>query len=333
MRARSTTSCTSTRRRCLSCQSPNSTNCAIADELQFQIVHQVEELWMKLIAYTLLDIDDYLQQENTNRVLTLFRRVHTAQRLMIQQIALLEIMSPKEYQDIRKRLGNGSGQESPGFRVLLKMYQPIWNSFKEHYLDKHGLTLEKIYDSEYSHGDAYVVAEALAEFDELFQKFRYEHMQLIHRTIGFGSKSLKGRPVEILEEGMRHKFFPGAVGDSRRDDGPVGRGVRRKARSAGRASLSPATRQSGREFGGSRRGNRGAARRRRFPTLSTSPMKDGVIAGDVGSNHVARQVDQRVFQQRNAGFASSGSGCPVGLRLRASLPPARNIARWVADLP
>jgi tryptophan 2,3-dioxygenase len=128
---------------------------------------------------------------------------------MIQQIALLEIMSPKEYQDIRKRLGNGSGQESPGFRVLLKMYQPLWNTFQQFYLDKHGLTLEKIYDSEYSHGDAYVVAEALAEFDELFQKFRYEHMQLIHRTIGFGAKSLKGRPVEILEDGMRQKFFPG----------------------------------------------------------------------------------------------------------------------------
>jgi tryptophan 2,3-dioxygenase len=191
----------------LSCQSKFEQLCN-ADELQFQIVHQVEELWMKLIAYTLLDIDDYLQQENTNRVLTLFRRVHTAQRLMIQQIPLLEIMSPKEYQEIRLRLGNGSGQESPGFRVLLKMYQPLWNSFQEHYLDKHGLTLEKIYDTEYTHSDAYVVAEALAEFDELFQKFRYEHMQLIHRTIGLHSKSLKGRPVEILEEGMRQKFFP-----------------------------------------------------------------------------------------------------------------------------
>jgi tryptophan 2,3-dioxygenase len=179
-----------------------------ADELQFQLVHQVEELWMKLMAYTLLDIDDYLQQENTLRVITLFRRVHTAQRLMIQQLALLETMSPKEYQEIRKKLGNGSGQESPGFRVLLKMYQPIWNSFKENYLDKHRLTVEQIYDTQYTHGDAYVVAEALAEFDELFQKFRYEHMQLIHRTIGFNSKSLKGRPVEILEEGMRHKFFP-----------------------------------------------------------------------------------------------------------------------------
>ena len=30
---------------------------------------------------------------------------------------------------------------------------------------------------------------ALAEFDELFQKFRFEHMQLIHRTIGFGSRN------------------------------------------------------------------------------------------------------------------------------------------------
>jgi tryptophan 2,3-dioxygenase len=191
----------------LSCQTDFAELCN-ADELQFQLVHQIEELWMKLIAYTLLDIDEYLQQENTNRVLTLFRRVHTAQKLMTQQLALLETMSPKEYQEIRKKLGNGSGQESPGFRVLLKMYQSLWNSFQTYYLEKHGLTVEKIYDSQYNHGDAYVVAEALAEFDELFQKFRQEHMQLIHRTIGFSAKSLKGRPVEILEEGMRHKFFP-----------------------------------------------------------------------------------------------------------------------------
>ena len=178
------------------------------DELQFQIVHQIEELWMKLIGYTLLDIDEYIQQENTNRVITLFRRVHIAQRLFIDQLALLETMSPKEYQEIRLQLGNGSGQESPGFRTLLKMHQPLWASFKEHYLDKHGLTIEKIYNSEYSHSDAYVVAEALAEFDELFQKFRYDHLQLIHRTIGLGAKSLKGRSVELLQDGLKTQFFP-----------------------------------------------------------------------------------------------------------------------------
>jgi tryptophan 2,3-dioxygenase len=179
-----------------------------ADELQFQIVHQVEELWMKLMGYTLLDIDDYLEQENTNRVLTLFKRVHIAQRLMIEQLALLETMSPKEYQEIRLVLGNGSGQESPGFRTLLKMPGHLWESFKTHYLDQHGLTVEKIYNSEYSHSDAYVVAEALAEYDELFQKFRYHHIQLINRSIGLGAKSLKGRSVEVLQEGQRVRFFP-----------------------------------------------------------------------------------------------------------------------------
>jgi len=191
----------------LSCQKDFHDFCN-GDELQFQVVHQIEELWMKLIGYTLLGIDDYLQQENTNRVLTLFRRVHIAQTLMMENLSLLETMSPKEYQEIRLGLGNGSGQESPGFRTLLKMHQPLWHSFKTHYLEKHGLTVEKIFNSEYKHSDAYVVAEALAEFDELFQKFRYHHLQLIQRTIGLGSKSLKGRSVDLLNEGLKTRFFP-----------------------------------------------------------------------------------------------------------------------------
>jgi tryptophan 2,3-dioxygenase len=191
----------------LSCQKEFHEFCN-ADEMQFQIVHQAEELWMKLIGYTLLDIDDYIQQENTNRVITLFRRVHLAQGLMIDQLALLETMSPKEYQEIRLGLGNGSGQESPGFRTLLRMHQQLWHSFKTCYLERHGLTVEKIYHSEYSHSDAYIVAEALAEFDELFQKFRYHHLQLIHRTIGLGARSLKGRSVELLNEGLKTQFFP-----------------------------------------------------------------------------------------------------------------------------
>ncbi len=191
----------------LSCQKEFHEFCN-PDELQFQIVHQIEELWLKLINYTLLEIDDYIQQENTNRVTTLFRRVHVALKLMTEQLALLETMSPKEYQEIRLQLGNGSGQESPGFRTILRMHKPLWDSFTACYLDKHELTVEKIYNSEYKHGDAYVVAEALAEFDELFQKFRYHHLQLIHRTIGLGAKSLKGRSVEILQEGLRSSFFP-----------------------------------------------------------------------------------------------------------------------------
>jgi len=191
----------------LECQKPLADLCN-ADELQFQIVHQVEELWMKLMAYTLVDVMDYIRAKHTHRVITLMTRVHRIQRMMIDQLMVLETMSPKEYQQIRLQLGNGSGQESPGFQLLLKMPPDLWACFTTAYLDDAGLTISDIYDEKYTHDDPYVVAENLLEFDELFQKFRWMHIFLIHRSIGLGSKSLKGRSVDILQNGAKHRFFP-----------------------------------------------------------------------------------------------------------------------------
>jgi tryptophan 2,3-dioxygenase len=161
---------------------------------------------MKLLVETLMDIDEHMAAERTHRVVTLFSRAHRIMRLMTQQLELLETMSPKEYQEIRLQLGNGSGQESPGFRILLHIPGQLWPAFERHYL--RGRTVREVYDTGYSHDDAYAVAEALMEFDELFQKFRSSHIQLIHRSIGLGAMSLKGRSVELLESGVRHRFFP-----------------------------------------------------------------------------------------------------------------------------
>ena len=77
------------------------------------------------------------------------------------------------------------------------------------------------------HGDAYVVAERLIEFDELFQTFRFQHLQLIRRSIGAETKSLKGRPIEALEQGVKHRFFPGSVGGEKPHDRRLGRRIRR----------------------------------------------------------------------------------------------------------
>jgi tryptophan 2,3-dioxygenase len=193
--------------RLLACQKPLAAM-VNGDELQFQVVHQVEELWMKLIAYTLVDVMGYMEEQETHRVITLMGRVHRLMRMMTAQFDLLETMSPREYQEIRLQLGNGSGQESPGFKTLLRMPPDLWQAFKANYLDGRGLSVEDIYDTGYDHGDGYVVAEALAEFDELFQKFRAHHIYLIQRSIGLGSKSLKGHPVDLLQAGTRHRFFP-----------------------------------------------------------------------------------------------------------------------------
>ena len=191
----------------LSAQKPLTELCN-GDELQFQIVHQVEELWMKLMIYTLVDVLEYMQQENTLRVVSLMKRVSFIQRMMSQQLDLLETMSPKEYQQIRLQLGNGSGQESPGFRTLLKMPQDIWYVFEDHYLAGRNKSIEQVYDSQYSHDESYMLAECLAEFDEQLQKFRSLHLFLIQRSIGLEAKSLKGRAVTILENGAKHRFFP-----------------------------------------------------------------------------------------------------------------------------
>jgi tryptophan 2,3-dioxygenase len=191
----------------LACQKPFDEFCN-KDELQFQIVHQVEELWMKLLAYTLLDIDEYLEQQQVMRTLTMFERCNRTLQLMTDQLDLLETMSPKEYQQIRLQLGNGSGQESPGFRVLLKIIPNIWRTFESVYLTARNTTVEEIYDSKYAHDDAYAIAEAMLSFDELFQKFRVHHIFLIQRSIGMGAASLKGRSVELLNAGAKHRSFP-----------------------------------------------------------------------------------------------------------------------------
>jgi len=190
-----------------SCQDAFDTFCN-GDELQFQIVHQMQELLMKLLAYTLLDIDDYIQTENTNRIVTLFRRVFYIQENMMYLFSLLDTMSPKEYQEIRLKLGGGSGLGSPGFRTLKQMGKPLWNSFQTYYLDKHQLTVEKIYHDAYTHSDAYLVAECLADFDARFQRFLFRHLQHVERSIGLGARSLKGRPVQLLEKGLTERFFP-----------------------------------------------------------------------------------------------------------------------------
>ena len=190
----------------LSCQKPFDQLCN-RDELQFQIVHQVEELWMKLIIYTLLDIDDALKAGQSHRVVTLFGRCNRLLTLMIEQLDLLETMAPKDYQQIRQQLGNGSGQESPGFRVLSHMPAELWSGYERQYLTG-GRTVRHVYDHQYSHDDAYVVAEAMIGFDALFQRFRAHHMMLIFRSIGAGAKSLKGRPIELLQSGVQHRFFP-----------------------------------------------------------------------------------------------------------------------------
>src|SRR5690349_7509346 len=90
------------------------------DEMQFQIVHQVAELWMKLCAHEIDRLMALLREDDACRAGDTLKRIKQIQVLLEQQLSLLDTMTPKDYMTIRTALGRGSGQESPGFKHLLK---------------------------------------------------------------------------------------------------------------------------------------------------------------------------------------------------------------------
>src|SRR6185312_8104322 len=100
------------------------------DEMQFQIVHQAHELYMKLIEHELRFVATLLSADETARAVTTLGRVSRIQRVLLQSIELLDTMAPTDYMTIRTGLGRGSGQESPGFRTMLKLPQEVvWPAF------------------------------------------------------------------------------------------------------------------------------------------------------------------------------------------------------------
>jgi tryptophan 2,3-dioxygenase len=178
------------------------------DEMQFQIVHQVAELWMKLVQHELDSVVARLDRDEIAEATYLFQRIHRIQRLLLTQLDLLDTMAPRDYMTIRTVLGNGSGQESPGFRALLRLPgESVWPAFVS-VLERARVGLRDIYEHHDEHPTLYHLAEGLIDFDQLLQTWRQRHLMLVYRIIGAGTPSLKGKPSELLERGMKQRFFP-----------------------------------------------------------------------------------------------------------------------------
>jgi tryptophan 2,3-dioxygenase len=178
------------------------------DELQFQIVHQAAELWMKLVQHEVLHAVHLLGEDQVGKALHAFKRVDRLQRLLLQQMDLLDTMAPRDYMTIRTVLGNGSGQESPGFKALLRIPgEKVWPAF-EAVLARRAVPLRDLYEQHEQQPELYQLAEALTDFDQALQLWRQRHLMLVYRIIGAGTPSLKGKPSELLERGMKQRFFP-----------------------------------------------------------------------------------------------------------------------------
>lgn len=177
------------------------------DELAFQIVHQVEELWMKLCQHELALAARLIEGDRLSEARATLHRMYLICGLMADQLRLLETMSPRAYFTVRSALGRGSGQESPGFNALLEQPAALRTATRA-LLKRRAVKLIDLHRDPARSPEMFALVEALVDFDEAFQHFRQRHLALVRRIIGGRTPSLKGAPAELLEHGVRQTFFP-----------------------------------------------------------------------------------------------------------------------------
>jgi tryptophan 2,3-dioxygenase len=88
------------------------------DETLFIIIHQVYELWFKQLLHELDTIIDCLNNDETLVAHRLLRRCIEIERLLINQVAVLETMTPIDFLAFRDHLRPASGFQSFQFREI-----------------------------------------------------------------------------------------------------------------------------------------------------------------------------------------------------------------------
>ena len=109
----------------LSAQVPESPNHGkmAHDEMLFIIIHQTYELWFKQILFEITSICEIFEEKplHSSRLQTVvarFERVTEILKLLVDQIRIIETMTPLDFMDFRDYLTPASGFQSLQFKLL-----------------------------------------------------------------------------------------------------------------------------------------------------------------------------------------------------------------------
>lgn len=88
------------------------------DETLFILIHQVYELWFKLLLHEFEKIKRNLSDNDLFGAIATFKRVRMVMKTMVGQLDILETMTPMSFTSFRDRLETASGFQSVQFREL-----------------------------------------------------------------------------------------------------------------------------------------------------------------------------------------------------------------------
>ncbi|MFQ5768046.1 MAG: tryptophan 2,3-dioxygenase [Acidobacteriota bacterium] len=88
------------------------------DEMLFIIIHQVYELWFKLLLHEFEKVGRNLSSGDLYGAMATLKRTRTVMKTLVGQLDILETMTPMSFSSFRHRLEMASGLQSVQFREL-----------------------------------------------------------------------------------------------------------------------------------------------------------------------------------------------------------------------
>ncbi|MDI1460530.1 tryptophan 2,3-dioxygenase family protein [Catellatospora sp. KI3] len=215
------------------------------DELLFITIHQVYELWFQLLLHELADARDHLLAGEAYLPRVRLERCQVIERLLMQQVDVIDTMTPQDFLAFRTNLASASGFQSvqfreieflsglkhPGFVRRLRNLEPaeerrlrarlaepsLWDGFLA-LLTAHGFavdtpderlaSLSAVAHDRERYGALWDVAEALLAHDQAWALWRARHVLMAERQIGTkpGTGGSAGAPY--LRSRIDFRFYP-----------------------------------------------------------------------------------------------------------------------------
>ena len=231
------------------------------DELLFITIHQVYELWFQQLLHEATAARDAMLSapaggpdraagQRTEQVLgppqpVLLGRMHVIERVLVQQVDVLETMTPQDFLQFRQELAPASGFQSVQYRELeflsgakdpsfvrrfkglteaeknrlrRRLDEPtLWDAFV-HVLDTRGLPtgsdeeiLEAVRRAAHDrsrYAEVWALAEALLEHDELAAAWRARHVVMVERMIGGKTGTGGSSGADYLRSRLDLRYYP-----------------------------------------------------------------------------------------------------------------------------
>jgi tryptophan 2,3-dioxygenase len=218
---------------------------AAHDELLFITIHQVYELWFQQLLHEATAARDAMIAGNTWWAQHLLQRMHVIERVLVQQVDVLETMTPQDFLQFRQMLAPASGFQSVQFRELeflsgskdasfvkrfrglteaekqrlqRRLDEPtLWDAFLS-LLEQRSLpvgsdeditaSVRRVAHDRASYADVWALAEALLQHDELAAAWRARHVVMVERMIGTKTGTGGSSGADYLRSRLDLRYYP-----------------------------------------------------------------------------------------------------------------------------